>query len=404
MTPRRLSRRHMLAACAGLAVVPRALPAAEDKLKIVSVDAYPVKLWANSAQGTLPKFDSDFDPRRWSYRGPLAQLAGAIMVVIKTDQGHVGFGMGAGGAAAVQVIERHLKNLLLGVNPLNIEMLWDQMYASSNAYGRRGLVVMALSGIDNALWDLYGKHAGQPVWRLLGGTTKEKAPAYFTSATPEKGLGFGFEHFKMPVRDGLFQGREGMQRTVDMLTEARQAIGPDRGLMIDCSSRWDDVAYTKEMARRLEDVRLYFIEEPLSPDNVLGYQQLVREVEGTLIASGEHEYTHHGFRMLFHHNAVEVVQPDVTWCGGVTALRRIAAMAHAEGLPFIPHRGGSLFGLPLVLSQPNASLAESFGTGDAGTEVMEAVTAPFEQGHYFPPEEAGFGTQLSEALIKRHVQ
>jgi len=394
----------MLAACAGLAVVPRLLPAAEDKLKIVSVDAYPVKLWANSAQGTLPKFDSDFDPRRWSYRGPLAQLAGAIMVVIKSDQGHIGFGMGAGGAAAVQVIEKHLRNLLLGVNPLNIEMLWDQMYTSSNAYGRRGLVVMALSGIDNALWDLYGKHASQPVWRLLGGTTKEKAPAYFTSATPEKGLGLGFEHFKMPVRDGLFQGREGMQRTVDMLTEARRAIGPDRGLMIDCSSRWDDVAYTKEMARRLEEVRLYFIEEPLSPDNVLGYQQLVREVEGTLIASGEHEYTHHGFRMLFHHNAVEVVQPDVTWCGGVTALRRIAAMAHAEGLPFIPHRGGSLFGLPLVLSQPNASLAESFGTGDAGTEVMEAVTAPFEQGHYYPPEGAGFGTQLSEALIKRHVQ
>ena len=189
-----------------------------------------------------------------------------------------------------------------------------------------------------------------------------------------------------------------------MLTEARRAIGPDRGLMIDCSSRWDDVAYTKEMARRLEDVRLYFIEEPLSPDNVLGYQQLVREVEGTLIASGEHEYTHHGFRMLFHHNAVEVVQPDVTWCGGVTALRRIAAMAHAEGLPFIPHRGGSLFGLPLVLSQPNASLAESFGTGDAGTEVMEAMTAPFEQGHYYPPEGAGFGTQLTEALVKRHVQ
>jgi L-rhamnonate dehydratase len=394
----------MLAASVGMAASSLILPAADDRLKIVSVDAYPIRLWANSTQGTLPKFNSDFDPRRWSYRGPLAQLAGAIMVVIKSDQGHVGFGMGAGGSAAVQVIERHLRNLLIGANPLNIEMLWDQMYASSNAYGRRGLVVMALSGVDNALWDLYGKHADQPVWRLLGGTTKEKAQAYFTSSTPEKGLPLGFEHFKMPVRDGLFEGREGMQRTVDMLTQARRAIGPDRGLMIDCSSRWDDVTYTKQMARRLEDVRLDFIEEPLSPDNVLGYQQLVREVDSTLIASGEHEYTHHGFRMLFHHKAIEVVQPDVTWCGGVTALRRIAAMAHAEGLPFIPHRGGSLFGLPLVLSQPNATLAESFGTGDAGTEVMEAATARFENGYYYPPEGPGFGTQLTEAIIRRHVQ
>jgi L-alanine-DL-glutamate epimerase-like enolase superfamily enzyme len=263
---------------------------------------------------------------------------------------------------------------------------------------------MALSGVDNALWDLYGKHVDQPVWRLLGGTTKEKVPAYFTSATPERGLPLGFQHFKMPVRDGLFEGREGMQRTVDMLTEARRAIGPDRGLMIDCSSRWDDVTYTKQMARRLESVRLDFIEEPLSPDNILGYQELVREIDTTLIASGEHEYTHHGFRMLFHHHAVEVVQPDVTWCGGVTALRRIAAMAAAEGLPFIPHRGGSLFGLPLVLSQPNATLAESFGTGDAGTEVMEAATAQFDNGYYYPPEGSGFGTQLTEDIIKRHVQ
>jgi L-rhamnonate dehydratase len=404
MSLRLLSRRRFLAAGAALAGASRAVYAADDKLKIVSVDAYPVRLWANSTQGALPKFTSDFDSRRWSYSGPYAQLAGALTVVIKTDQGHVGYGMGAGGSVGVQIIEGHLRNLLLGVNPLNIEMLWDQMYSSSLAYGRRGVFVMALSGVDNALWDIYGKHAQQPVWRLLGGTTKEKAQSYFTNANPEKGLELGFEHFKLPIRDGLKDGRAGMRRTVDILTRTRAAIGPDRGLMIDCSSRWDDVAYTKEMARRLEDVRLYFIEEPLSPDNVLGYEQLVREVEGTLIASGEHEYTHHGFSMLFHHHAVEVVQPDVTWCGGVTAVRRIAAMAHAQGLPLIPHRGGSLFGLPLVLSQPNATLAESFGTGDEGTELMDAVTAPFERGYYYPPDGPGFGTGLTEDLIRRHVQ
>ena len=118
--------------------------------------------------------------------------------------------------------------------------------------------------------------------------------------------------------------------------------------------------YCIEMARRLAHLDLYFIEEPLSPDNVLGYQQLVSQIDSTRIASGEHEYTQYGFTLLFEHNAVEVVQPDVSWSGGVTALRRIAAMAGERDLPFIPHRGGSLFGLPLVLATPAFSLGRKF--------------------------------------------
>ncbi|MEZ5392103.1 MAG: enolase C-terminal domain-like protein [Bryobacterales bacterium] len=307
-----------------------------------------------------------------------------------------------GRAAAATIIHGHLRNLLLGMNPLDIELLWDQMYSSGAMYGRRGVFVMALSGVDNALWDIAGKTMDQPVYRLLGGTTKQRVPSYFTSADPEPGLALGFEHFKLPIRDGVFEGRAGMDRIEGVLREARQAIGPDRSLMIDCGLRWNDVAYVKEIAKRLEPVRLYFIEEPLSPDDVLGYAELVREVEGTLIASGEHEYTQYGFEMLFHHKAVEVVQPDVTWCGGVTALRKIAAMCATRGLTFIPHRGGSLFGLPLVLSTPGAPLAESFGTGDASSDLMLAITAPFEKGHYLPPEGPGFGTQITDELIRKH--
>ena len=133
------------------------------------------------------------------------------------------------------------------------------------------------------------------------------------------GLDLGVQNFKIAMPEGVHEGRAGMHRMHAMLREARQAIGPDRRLMIDCGLKWNDVPYTKDMAKMLEDVRLYFIEEPLSPDDVLGYAELVKEVEGTLIASGEHEYTQYGFEFLFHHEAVEVVQPDVTWCGGITA-------------------------------------------------------------------------------------
>jgi L-rhamnonate dehydratase len=377
--------------------------AASERLQITSVDAYPVQLWADRPPRPAPKFKSDFDPARWRYRGPFAQLGSAIVVVIHTKQGVTGYGLGAGGSAAAEIIHGHLRHLLVGTNALNVEMLWDQMYTSSNAYGRRGVFVMALSGIDNALWDILGKHAGQPVYRLLGGTNKERIASYATGFNLEGGLDNGFQHFKIPIRDGLAEGAEGMRRIVDLLTKARNTIGPERSLMIDCGSRWDEVDYTIEIARRLEEVKLYWIEEPLSPDNLTGYAELVREVKSTKIASGEHEYTRFGFANLIRHKAVEVLQPDVSWCGGVTSLRRIAAMAAEHHLEFIPHRGGSLYGLPLALSSPHCRWAESFGTGDKGTELMEAMTAPFKDGYYLPPEKSGFGTEITERMVKKHA-
>ena len=174
--------------------------------------------------------------------------------------------------------------------------------------------------------------------------------------------------------------------------------------MIDCGSRWDDVTYTVEMARRLEAARLYLIEEPLSPDNILGYAELVRRIGSTLIVSGEHEYTQHGFQMLLHHKAAQILQPDVSWSGGVTALRKIAAMAAEHGLPIIPHRGGSLYGMSIVLSSPNCPLAESFGTGQRTTDLMEAMTPRFAGGFYYPNDKPGFGTSITDEMVRRHRQ
>ncbi len=405
-----LTRRNFVQAGAGALAALHVLSSnasaqsavATSKLKITSVEAFPVRLWNRPAQGA-PTFKSDFDPARWRYRGPFAQLGSAIVVVIRTAGGITGFGLGAGGRVAAEIIHGHLRHLLVGANALNVELLWDQMYTSANAYGRRGVFVMALSGVDNALWDILGKHAGQPVYRLLGGATQEKSPAYKTGFDLEGGLEMGFEHFKIPIRDGVSEGRAGMDRIVDLLTRARETIGPDRSLMIDCGSRWDDVDYTIEIARRLEDVGLSWIEEPLSPDNLAGYARLVREIKSTKIASGEHEYTRFGFRELIRHNAVEVLQPDVSWCGGVTSLRRIAAMAAEHDLEFIPHRGGSLYGLPLSLSSTRCKWAESFGTGDDGTDLMEAMTAPFDAGYYYPSEKPGFGNAITEDLVKKHA-
>lgn len=396
-------RRSFLAALGGLSLTPAPVVSqTKGSLKIVSVEAVPVRLWSRSNQGRLPEFKGPFDPARWRYSGPFSQLASAIMVIVRTDQGITGFGFGAGGGASVEIIHGHLRHLLVGSDPLKVELLWDQMYSSGLYYGRRGVFVMALSGVDNALWDIVGKYAESPVHRLIGGTTQEKVPGYITNSDPSVGLDLGFQHFKFPVRDGSLEGESGMRRTETMLSRAREAIGPDRSLMIDCGCRWKNVGYTLEMARRLEPMGLYFIEEPLSPDDILGYQRLVEEVDSTLIVSGEHEYTQYGYRMLLHHRGTEILQPDISWCGGLTALRKIAVMGAERGLPIIPHRGSSLYGMAIVLTA-NAPLAESFGTGDQATDLMLAMSSPFKGGDYYPTDRPGFGTQVTEEMVHDHA-
>ena len=350
----------------------------------------------------MPDFDGFYDPARWRFSGPYSQLASAIIVIVRTDQGITGFGLGAGGAVAVEIIHGHLRHLLVGTDPRNVELLWDQMYSSGIYYGRRGVFVMALSGVDNALWDIVGKHAETPVYRLFGGQTQERVPGYITNADPSVGLDLGFRHFKFPVREGVREGAAGMRRIERVLAEARAAIGPDRGMMIDCGCRWNDIGYTLAMAERLESLGLYFIEEPLSPDNILGYERLVEDVDTTLIVSGEHEYTQYGYQMLLHHRGTEVLQPDISWCGGLTAVRKIAVMGAERGLPIIPHRGSSLYGMPIVLTA-NAPLAESFGTGDQGTDLMLAMASPYEDGHYLATDKPGFGTALTEEMVRDHA-
>ncbi|MEO7649807.1 MAG: enolase C-terminal domain-like protein [Bryobacteraceae bacterium] len=392
-----LSRRELLRAAPAALAGGAALSAADSRLQISSVKAIPIKVAGMSGRA-IPKFTSDFDPARSKYIGPFAQLGGAILVEIKTVQGITGYGMGGGGGAAAFIIENHLRHLLEGTNALNVELLWEQMYNSTLLYGRRGIVVMAMSGIDLALWDIRGKHAGQPVHQLLGGPTKDKVPAYYTGNNVEAALKLGFRAFKHPIKNGLNEGREGMKKTIEELRRIRGLIGPDAQLMIDCICTWD-VPYTLEMAERMQELRLYFIEEPVSPDNIEGYAQLCREVKGTRIASGEHEYTRYGFGELLRQNAVQILQPDTTWCGGLTELRRIAAMAAAHNLPMVPHRGGSPYGLSVILTTPNCPFAESFCTLENTGPLMAAMTSKFDNGFYYPSDKPGFGVDITPSML-----
>ncbi|HXJ39601.1 MAG TPA: enolase C-terminal domain-like protein [Bryobacteraceae bacterium] len=383
-----------------LAAVPLAAQTAQQRID--SVRAWVMPLLSTARFGTA-EFKGDFDPARNRWFGPFSQLAGSILVEIKTTGGLIGYGLGGGGSAGVHVIETHLRDLLLGTDPSNIELLWEQMYNSTLFYGRKGLAIQAISGVDLALWDLAGKTAKQPVYKLLGGATKDKVAVYLTSKDVELGLKRGIRSFKLPVDSLPYEGKAGMDAVVAQVENARKAIGPQNDLMIDTLCRWN-VPYTLEMADRLAPSRLRFIEEPLNPDDMAGYAQLCTEIKSTKIASGEHEYTRYGFENLITRRAAHILQPDITWSGGLTELRKIAALASAHQLPLIPHRGGSAFCLHFILATAHCDLAESFGVGEPGNEIMETMSPRFADGFVYPNDKPGFGVELTEALIRKHAK
>ena len=171
--------------------------------------------------------------------------------------------------------------------------------------------------------------------------------------------------------------------------------------MTDCVSRDGTVEWAIPFCERLREANLYFMEELLSPDNVFGYAELRKKVgfkgDGlTRIACGEHEYTEHGFKVLVGLGSADILQPDITWCGGTTAGRRISAIVEDAGLELIPHRGASSWGFPIALTSPSCTMAESFPEGSA---ILDAMSCQVENGYVVAPTKPGFGHSLTEKMV-----
>ena len=299
----------------------------------------------------------------------MAEDFGPTAVQITTDKGVTGLGYGGPGTA--YVVERHLKKLLLGENPFDIERLWDVMWRSTIYYGRKGLVVNAISGVDNALWDLVGKALQQPVYQLLGGATKDRIPGYCTGNDLEQHVEFGFKKLKLAIPHGPADGRAGMRKNIELVRRARDLLGPDGEIMLDCWMAFTE-RYTLEFAEMLEPYRVYWMEECLQPDNYAGMGRLNSAIRSTRMATGEHEYTRYGFRLLLDHGAADIWQPDMNWCGGLTELRRIAALAITADIPVILHGGWRGGAAHFILAATNSPWCEMFMPPPGGPpEVYE---------------------------------
>ena len=319
----------------------------------------------------------------------------AFTVEISTNKGHKGYGRGGHGGGPV--VEGNLKKLLLGKNPLDIEKLWDVMWRATLFYGRAGAAVHAISGVDLALWDLAGKIWNAPVYQLLGGRVWDRVPAYATGNDIEQSLEFGYTKVKLALQHGPGQGRDGLNKNAAQVERTRELLGRDGYLMIDCWMALDE-PYTWQLAQAVAPHRVHWLEEVLQPDEYEGFARLRERISTTLLATGEHEYTRFGFGRLLHYKSVDIWQPEIMYCGGMTEMRRIGALALANGIPLIPHAGGGQETIHYLATLPQTTWAETTLPPPGGPaevykrfEEDRLVTRGPEGVYFQPPEAPGFG-------------
>ncbi len=338
-------------------------------------------------------------PTSFSTRQVLAREF--ILVSVAADDGHTGIGFtyggSGGGSITTEAIRSLLRPVLLGADPFRIEGLWDAMYHEALLQGRTGSVMRALSALDIALWDRNARSAGLPLYEMLGGTGGDAVRAYASGGyylegkTPEmlgeelQGyLAMGFDAVKMKV------GRLGLAAEDDRIAAARDAVGPEVSLMLDCNNGWRDLETALRYMAVFEPFEPYWIEEPFLPDDLESHARLAARTP-VPVATGEIESGRWRFKQIIDQGAAMILQPDAVCCGGITEFRRIAQMAASAGISVYPHAYHEMH-IHLAASLPNVPRCECF-TDDQIVNFRKLIDRQIEvkDGRLLLPHTPGLG-------------
>ncbi len=298
---------------------------------------------------------------------------------VQADDGTTGIGNAALAPSVVKkAIDDWCAGLVIGEDPFDYAYLWEKMYRRTHAWGRKGIGMAAISAIDIAIWDLMGKLVGKPVFKLLGGRTKEKIPVYYSKlyAGPvedmqreaEQAVAGGYSAFKSRFGYGPKDGMAGMRENLKRVEAVREVIGYNRDLMLEAYMGWN-LDYTRRMLPMLEKFEPRWLEEPVIADDIDGYAELNR---GSIpISGGEHEFSLLGCAQLLKARAVSVLQYDTNRVGGITAAAKINAVAEAYQIPVIPH-AGQMHNYHLTMANVNCPMSEFFPVFDVevGNELF----------------------------------
>lgn len=348
-----------------------------------------------------------------------------IIIKVHTDEGIVGYGEVDSSPLVVKaVIEapvshricRGLAGVVVGEDPFEVEKIWEKMYLASMFYGRRGVVIHAMSGIDIAIWDIIGKALNKPLYQVLGGSFRSKVRAYASTLmpyTPEESYAETLkccEAGYTAVKLGWGGFELGMRENIALIKAAREAAGPDIDLMFDLgfipsADHPIDAASRIQLAKAIEPYDPYWIEEPLYPDDLEGYRRL-SEAVNIRIACGENESTVYGFKQLIDIAKVSILQPDITRCGGITQARKIAALAQANHLTVVPHAWSSgiviAASLHVISAIPNSCLLEYLIWENPIRKEMLVEDILVKDGYATVPEGPGLGIEINDQAIEKY--
>ena len=356
------------------------------------------------------------EPFSWSLGWTRTRTA--LLVEIETADGLVGWGESYGPARPNAAVIEAMKPMLIGADALASEAIWERLYAAFRDHGQKGLPVQALSGIDIALWDVKGKHFGVPVHRLMGGPVRTEVQAYATGLyrreagdprdyLAEEAAGYvadGFLAMKLKVGFGVAEDAE-------VAKAVREAIGPGVALMIDANHAFD-ATRAVQLGRQVAELNIGWFEEPVPPEDLDGYAQ-VRARQPIPVAGGECEFTRFGFRELLVRRAVDVVQPDTCAAGGLSECVKIAAMANAHGVRYVPHVWGTGVALAAALQllavlpdnppclRPEQPLLELDRTAHPIRQAILVKPIEHERGVVRIPEGPGLGVEVDRAALER---
>ncbi|VGO19496.1 mandelate racemase/muconate lactonizing enzyme family protein [Pontiella sulfatireligans] len=357
----------------------------------------------------------------------------SLLVRIETDTGICGWGESGQygpGEPVATFIETVLKPRLIGKNPLDINVLWEDMFTGIRDFGRKTTGIEAMSGIDIALWDIAGKFYNKPVYELLGGAFRKKVLGYATGCyyrgedvldykkslqnLKDEASGYidaGFTALKIKV--GLLHVKEEMER----IAAIREAVGDDIILMVDANHAYN-FHTAKRIGKFLEEMNVHFFEEPVVPENIHGYKTL-RETLNLAIAAGENEFTRFGYLELLKNECLDIIQPNIGCAGGFTEAKRIEALASAYHVQVIPHCWGSGIALAAAL-QYCATIAPSphtaFECAPENSPMIEydknvnplrdsllTETFSVNDGFVHIPDGPGLGVEINMSVLEKYL-
>jgi len=342
-----------------------------------------------------------------------------LILKVETDAGITGYGevdtSPYVGKAVVDAYMSHgtcygLREILIGLDPFDYEQIWNEMWAKTYYYGRTGPVIHVMSGIDMALWDIMGKATGLPVHKLLGGSYVKKVRPYASALMPdktdevkklvEKQVSLGYTAVKL----GWGPLGYDVKHDVELAATARKSAGDEVEIMIDIGKRYR-LKSAEYMVKALEQLNVYWLEEPLPAEDLEGYRRLA-EISPVRIATGEEESGRLAFARLIKEAHIDVIQPDVSRCGGLTEAKKIATLAADANILCVPHafKTGILVAasIHLIASIPHAPFLEFSVTESVIRK--ELLAKPFVQKNGFidVPESPGLGIELNPEIIRKY--